>query len=140
MSFPEKSTPLDIRSAAQTEHAIRGTTDHGCQRLFSTKANGTAKSSARSDQALLKKQESNISLPRDVAAALQQGNEFEAIRLLREQTDSSLKEAKEAIEAHLERGQGSKKSAPGAVSSSKLTDWWPLALIVATAAAYCLLR
>ena len=38
-------------------------------------------------------------LPADVAAAMQQGNKLEAIRLLREHTGIGLKEAKEAVES-----------------------------------------
>lgn len=59
----------------------------------------------------------NVALAADVLDALQRGDKIEAIRRLRESSGLGLKEAKEAIEDHL---QGSPAHAPAERSGSQL--------------------
>ena len=80
-------------------------------------------------------------LPADVIDAMKRGQKIEAIRLLREQTELGLAEAKQAVEAHEAANPAPRQSAaPGAVSGSGGAVWLILVLVIAAVAGFFLLR
>jgi len=81
-------------------------------------------------------------LPPSAAAALQQGNKVEAIRLLREKTGIELKAAKELVEANAERILSKRASlSPGEVPHSRgVVHWLVASAIVVAFIVYDLLQ
>ena len=81
-------------------------------------------------------------LPPSAAAALQQGNKVEAIRLLREKTGIELKAAKELVEANAERILSKRASlSPGEVPHSRgVVHWLVASAIVVAFIVYVLLQ
>ena len=73
-------------------------------------------------------------LPPSAAAALQQGNKVEAIRLLREETGIELKAAKELVDANAERILSKRASlSPGEVPHSRGVVYWLVASAIVVA-------
>ena len=72
-------------------------------------------------------------LPADVIGALRRGEKLDAIKLLREATGLGLKEAKDIVEATLERQAAPQKTqlASGAVPRSKPITWLVAGLVIA---------
>ena len=70
-------------------------------------------------------------LPSPVIQALQAGNKIQAIKLLREQTAMSLKEAKDAVEAvEYTSAQETPHLSPGEEPKSRKNFWWFLTFLV----------
>ena len=83
-----------------------------------------AHASARSDF-------STEALPPSAAAALQQGNKIEAIRLLHQEAGIGLKEARTLVEANAERLQPNRAApSPGEVPRSQWRTYWFIAAAV----------
>ncbi|HSD39190.1 MAG TPA: hypothetical protein VLC92_16905 [Rhodocyclaceae bacterium] len=72
-----------------------------------------------------------MAVSEEVASALKRGTKLEAIRLLQTQTGLSLKEAKEAVEAHIEGAHPMTVLASGEVGQSRGSMRWFIACIVA---------
>ncbi len=78
----------------------------------------------------------NGDLPADVLAALQKGQKIEAIKLLREARGIGLKEAKEAVERHVQEDPmlKAKLAAVQAEASRVLLTWLLLVTVLAVGA------
>ena len=80
-------------------------------------------------------------LPPAVIQALQRGNKIEAIKLLRDQTELGLMEAKQAVDvyerSHLRPASG---LSPGQVPNSAGGIWWVVVVVVCVAGWYVLRR
>ena len=68
-------------------------------------------------------------MPADVVAAINANNKIEAIKLLREQRNIGLKEAKDAVEAYIGESAAFSQHAP-AKSGSGMGRWIIIALVL----------
>ena len=81
------------------------------------------------------------SLPAAAIAALQQGNKIEAIKIVREDRNIGLKEAKDAVEAYVLGHPGLKASLDTAQAKGNRTALnWVLALIALALLAFYFLK
>lgn len=72
-------------------------------------------------------------LPSSVMEALQAGNKIQAIKLLREQTGISLKEAKDTVDAFEHRStQEAPRLSPGEEPKSGKVFWWFAVFLIAS--------
>jgi ribosomal protein L7/L12 len=80
-------------------------------------------------------------LPPSAMIALQQGNEIEAIRLLRAETGLGLKEAREGVEAVArEMRDAGRLRSPGEVPRSRAGFFWLAAAVIVGVIVYLALR
>jgi ribosomal protein L7/L12 len=134
MNNPSHTLPQNVRDAIERGNLVdaikllRQQTGLGLKEakdLVDSQVGGNVAGAARSWSG---------TLPASAAAALQQGNKLDAIRLLREETGLDLKEAKAFIDAHSQRILPDRKLlSPGEVPRSGTALLWLAASAVVIA-------
>ena len=81
-------------------------------------------------------------LPPEAKVALQNGNKIEAIKIVRESRGLGLKEAKDAVEAHVARDPALRASLESAQAASRqgALRWLSVVVAIVVIAGYFLLR
>jgi len=142
MALPDDSLPANVRDAIRGGNKMEA-----IRRLRQAAGLGLAEAKERIDAHVRHAPVRAPTMPHlskqaldSVAAAMQRGSVFEAIRLIREDKGLGLKEAKEAIEPARPSYLANPDAPPDTFHRVVTGLWWILALALAGSVAYYFIR